>query len=57
MVIVFAAILLSRPAYSAGAGKDKKLAFLDYTLPASFSDCCTSLPPMKRSFMPREPKK
>jgi hypothetical protein len=38
MVIVFAAILMSRPVYSAGAGKDKKPAFLDYTLPTTPAD-------------------
>jgi hypothetical protein len=38
MVIVFAAILMSRPAYSAGAGKDKKPAFLDCTLPTTPAD-------------------
>ena len=38
MVIVFAAILMSRPAYYAGAGKDKKPAFLDYTLPTTSAD-------------------
>jgi hypothetical protein len=38
MLIVFAAILMSRPAYSAGTGKDKKPAFLDYTLPTTPAD-------------------
>jgi hypothetical protein len=38
MLIVFAAILMSRPAYSAGAGKDKKPAFLDYPLPTTSAD-------------------
>ena len=38
MLIIFAAILMSGPAYPAGAGKDKKPAFLDYTLPTAPTD-------------------
>ncbi|MCR4333321.1 MAG: hypothetical protein NUV34_11555 [Sulfuricaulis sp.] len=38
VMIVFAAILMSGLAYSVGAGKDKKLAFLDYVLPTTLAD-------------------
>jgi len=38
MLIICAATLMSGPACPAGAGKDKKPTFLDYTLPTAFTD-------------------